>query len=224
MIKQRLKTWYTRRKWRNKVRLSRNCNIARRSLFEGANAVGAGAVFSGKMGYGTYIGRHTCIFGKIGRYTSIAGNVRTVNGFHPVETFVSTHPALYSNRCEVDLPARERSVFEEHRYADPENRYDVVIGNDVWIGESVTIIAGVTIGDGAVVAAGAVVTKDVPPYTVVGGVPAKPIKKRFTDEQIQLLLAFKWWDKPFDWIAAHREEFDDISRFEQVMKAEMEQA
>ena len=69
------------------------------------------------------------------------------------------------------------------------------IGNDVWIGLNATILDGVTIGDGAIVAAGAVVTKDVPPYAVVAGVPAKIIKYRFTESQIDFLLKFRWWEK-----------------------------
>ena len=72
----------------------------------------------------------------------------------------------------------------------------VVIGNDVWIGFEAVILAGVTIGDGAIIGARAVVTKDVPPYTIVGGVPARPIRKRFSDEDIAALLALKWWDLP----------------------------
>lgn len=75
-----------------------------------------------------------------------------------------------------------------------DNKGDIVVGNDVWIGYEAVILAGVTIGDGAVIGARAVVTKDVPPYTVVGGVPAKPIKKRFNDETITELLKLKWWN------------------------------
>ena len=83
-----------------------------------------------------------------------------------------------------------------------DNRGDIIIGNDVWIGYEAVILSGVTIGDGAVVAARAVVTKDVPPYTIVGGVPAKPIRKRFSDEEIAQLLALSWWDWPPEKIAA----------------------
>ena len=75
-----------------------------------------------------------------------------------------------------------------------DNKGDIVIGNDVWIGYEAVIMAGVTIGDGAVIGTHAVVTKDVPPYTIVGGIPAKPIKKRFLQENINTLLKLKWWD------------------------------
>ena len=77
-----------------------------------------------------------------------------------------------------------------------DNKGNIVIGNDVWIGFEAVILAGVTIGDGAIIGARAVVTKDVPPYTIVGGVPAKPIRKRFSDEDIAALMALKWWDLP----------------------------
>lgn len=73
---------------------------------------------------------------------------------------------------------------------------DIVIGNDVWIGYEAVVMAGVTIGDGAVIGARAVVTRDVPPYTIVGGVPAKEIRKRFPDETIGTLLKLRWWDWP----------------------------
>ncbi|MDO4550459.1 MAG: CatB-related O-acetyltransferase [Planctomycetia bacterium] len=75
-----------------------------------------------------------------------------------------------------------------------DNKGNIIIGNDVWIGYEAVILAGVTIGDGAIIGARAVVTKDVPPYTIVGGVPAKPIRKRFTDDTIKKLLKLKWWD------------------------------
>lgn len=75
-----------------------------------------------------------------------------------------------------------------------DNKGDIVVGNDVWIGYEAVIMSGVTIGDGAVIGTRAVVTKDVPPYTIVGGVPAKPIKKRFDDDEIERLEALRWWD------------------------------
>lgn len=78
---------------------------------------------------------------------------------------------------------------------------DIIIGNDVWIGYEAVILSGVTIGDGAVIGCRAVVTKDVPPYTIVGGVPAKPIRKRFDEETIKELQKIKWWDWPEEKIA-----------------------
>ena len=77
-----------------------------------------------------------------------------------------------------------------------DNKSDIVIGNDVWIGYEAVILAGVTVGDGAIIGARAVVTKDVPPYTIVGGVPAKPIRKRFSEDTIAALLELQWWDWP----------------------------
>lgn len=77
-----------------------------------------------------------------------------------------------------------------------DNHGDIIIGNDVWIGCEAVIMAGVTIGDGAIIGTRALVTKNVPPYTIVGGVPARPIHKRFSDDVIELLLKLKWWDWP----------------------------
>lgn len=78
---------------------------------------------------------------------------------------------------------------------------DIIIGTDVWIGYEAVILSGVTIGDGAVIGCRAVVTKDIPPYTIVGGVPAKPIRKRFDEETIKELQKIKWWDWPEEKIA-----------------------
>lgn len=82
-----------------------------------------------------------------------------------------------------------------------DNKGDIVVGNDVWIGYEAAILSGVTIGDGAIIGARAVVTKDVPPYTIVGGVPAKPIRKRFDEKTIGQLLEMQWWDWPKEKIA-----------------------
>ncbi|MEG0692843.1 MAG: CatB-related O-acetyltransferase [Oscillospiraceae bacterium] len=84
-----------------------------------------------------------------------------------------------------------------------DNKGDIMIGNDVWIGYEAVILSGVTIGDGAIIGTRAVVTKDVPPYTIVGGVPAKPIRRRFSDDVIDRLLMLKWWDWPSEKIAAN---------------------
>lgn len=82
---------------------------------------------------------------------------------------------------------------------------DIIVGNDVWIGYEAVVLSGVTIGDGAVVGARAVVTKDVPPYTIVCGVPAKPVRRRFDDKTVARLLELKWWDWPEERIRANLE-------------------
>ncbi len=124
----------------------------------------------------------------IGNFCSIASGVRIGLGIHPVD-LVSTSPVFYSNQSIIPRFKRikDHGVRE---YAQ------VSIGNDVWIGVNAVIRDGVTIGDGAVIGAGAVVTRDIPPYAVVGGVPARIIKYRFPLEQIDRLLATKWWNLP----------------------------
>lgn len=82
-----------------------------------------------------------------------------------------------------------------------DNKGDIIIGNDVWIGYEAVIMAGVTIGDGAIIGTRAVVTKDVLPYTIVGGVPAKPIRKRFDDATVERLIKLRWWDWEYEKIA-----------------------
>lgn len=105
--------------------------------------------------------------------------------------------------------------LDENRKNTNNKNYKVAvkIGNDVWIGTGVLILEGVTIGDGAVVAAGAVVTKDVEPYAIVGGVPAKVIRYRHTEEQRDKLIEFKWWDKDLDWIKNNAELFCNVGDF-----------
>lgn len=98
-----------------------------------------------------------------------------------------------------------------------DNKGDIIIGNDVWIGYEAVVLAGVTIGDGAIIGARAVVTKDVPPYTIVGGVPAKPIRQRFVSETVETLQQLKWWDWPEEKIARHLADIQS-GNIEKLMK------
>ena len=103
--------------------------------------------------------------------------------------FIAPDCGFYTAGHPVDAASRN----EGWEYAYPIN-----VGNDVWIGYEAIIMAGVHIGDGAIIATRAVVTKDIPPYTIVGGIPANPIRKRFSDDIIQKLEILKWWDWPIE--------------------------
>lgn len=122
---------------------------------------------------------------EIGNYCSISSDVKIGLGKHPVDHF-SSSPVFYSNNNPFGI--REAySSFDE-------NSKKTLIGHDVWVGANVIIMDGVEIGTGAIIAAGAVVTKNVSPYEIVGGVPAKTIKKRFDETTISQLLSSKWWE------------------------------
>lgn len=125
----------------------------------------------------------------IGKFCSIACGAKFLfNSANHTLRSVSTYPfPLFFEEWGLDRKDVTRSW---------DNKGDIVIGNDVWIGYEAVIMAGVTIGDGAVIGARAVVTKDVPPYTIVGGVPAKTIRKRFSEETIADLMKIRWWDWP----------------------------
>ncbi|MEN8662498.1 MAG: CatB-related O-acetyltransferase [Lentimonas sp.] len=103
----------------------------------------------------------------------------------------------------------DQQSYEEFLYSDTEHRYFSEIGSDVWIGARVTILGGVRIGHGAVIATGSVVTKDVDPYSIVGGVPAKHIRHRFDEGQRKAILQDPWWDKDEVWIQANLNLFTD---------------
>lgn len=127
----------------------------------------------------------------IGKFCSIACGARFLfnSANHSMQS-LSTYP------FPLFYEAWQRSIKDVASSWD--NKGDIRIGNDVWIGYEAIIMAGVTIGDGAIIASRAVVTKDVAPYTIVGGVPAKMIKRRFSDSTITALLEIKWWDWPQD--------------------------
>lgn len=199
-----------------KIRFPFSANIGKNSVFGGCNVIGKGTSFNGMIGYGSYIGADGLISGRIGKYCSIASDVKVVLGRHPAEKFVSTAPCFFSLNRQNGMTYVNDRKFTENVYA--EGKYPVCIGNDVWIGFGARIMEGVTIGDGAIIAAGAVVVKDVEPYSIVGGVPAKEIKKRFTDDEISFLLDFKWWDKPEEWIKENAGRFCDIKEFIKAFK------
>ncbi|MDU5336318.1 CatB-related O-acetyltransferase [Enterococcus sp.] len=127
----------------------------------------------------------------IGKFCSIAcGATFIFNSANHRQSSLSTYTfPLFYEEWQVDK-SQVASAWD--------NKGDIVIGNDVWIGYEATILSGVEIGDGAIIGAKAVVTKDVPPYSVVGGVPAKQIKQRFDSETIQRLRQLKWWDWPHE--------------------------
>lgn len=126
---------------------------------------------------------------KIGKFCSIACGAKFLfNSANHTLSSISTYP--------FPLFFEEWNLLKENVTQAWDNKGDIIIGNDVWIGYEAVILAGVTIGDGAIIGTRAVVTKDVEPYTIVGGIPAKPIRKRFSDEMISVLQEIKWWDWP----------------------------
>lgn len=130
----------------------------------------------------------------IGRYCSISDGVTILLGGNHRLDWTTTYP----------FPAfpeqwPEAAALQGH----PASRGDVVIGSDVWIGFGATILSGVTIGDGAVIGAGAMVSRDVAPYAVAAGNPAREVRKRFSEDTISRLLALQWWDWPEDRVRKH---------------------
>nr|MDN4742047.1 CatB-related O-acetyltransferase [Lachnospiraceae bacterium C1.1] len=192
-----------------KIEIKKNCIFKsgayiRNAEFEGRNFLGRNTSFvNGRMGYGSYINRDGDITETdIGRYSSIGANVSTVVGRHPIEKQLAMHPAFTDPDPVFGFSFAKKKTFAE-------NNGRISIGNDVWIGNHVKILDGVKIADGAVIGAGAVVTKDIPPYAVAAGVPARVIKYRFDEKTVEKLLRLKWWDKEESWIRTNIDGFED---------------
>jgi acetyltransferase-like isoleucine patch superfamily enzyme len=157
----------------------------------------------------SYVG-YSCIINncEIGKFCSIANGVKIGLGKHPVN-FISTSPLFYSPNNPLKIVLSKVLKFKEYER--------IVIGNDVWIGTNVTILDGVKIGNGAIIGANSVVTKNIDPYTIVGGVPAREIKKRFSEKLINNLQSLKWWDLPISFLKSENvndifsKELDEIS-------------
>lgn len=187
-------------------RVKINYNV-KANFYYGNVEIERGAIVRGKswLEGNIKIGRYTClndsvsIIGNsetkviIGRYTSIAPEVVIQSSSHIIN-HLTTCPLEY--------------FIKDYNNLSPNTKGNIEIGNDVWIGRRAIILPGVKIGDGVIIGAGAVVTKDVSPYTIVGGVPAKEIRKRFNDKMIKKLLELKWWNMSIDKLNKNKELFN----------------
>jgi hypothetical protein len=144
------------------------------------------------------------IYSQIGKFCSIASHVRINPGNHPLWR-AALHHFTYRSRS-YDLHPEDDQEFFNWRRAN-----QVTLGDDVWIGHRAVLLPGVKIGTGAVVGAGAVVTKDVPPFTIVAGVPAKKIRRRFSPELEEALIRISWWDWPHEKLAEALEDFRKLN-------------
>ena len=163
------------------------------------------------LGDYTYIGPRTRVTNAlIGKFCCIGPDVIIGLGKHPSKSFVSSHPAFFSTERQAGFTFVSNSIFQE-----VSNCY---IGNDVWVGAQATIMDSVIIGDGAIIGTAAVVTKDVPPYAIVAGVPARVLRMRFSHDEIKFLQDIKWWDKDIEWIKTHADKFNDIENLVKNLK------
>lgn len=192
------------------------------TTFGGNNAVGSETNINHSIiGFGTYMNsRCNLSESRIGKFSSIASDVTIIRGQHPVSEYITTCPAFYSRDFGGGFSYVRRNYFMPFKYANKKRKFVVDIGNDVWIGQNVMIMEGITIGDGSIVGAGALVTRDVAPYSVVVGIPARVIKKRFSQNDIDCLLQFKWWNKDKQWIEKYADNFRNPKNFIKMLKNE----
>lgn len=191
-LKANLKMLIVKLKFRNaSVSFGSNISMDTR-LNEFTKVLSGTKVGDSEIGRYTYVGVNCSIErAKIGPFCSFGPEVICGSASHPLN-FISTYPGFYTKE------AQGAEFFGyEHAFID---KKQVVIGADVWIGTRAIILGGIEIGVGAVVAAGSIVTKDVPPYAIVGGIPAKVIKYRFSADTIEKLITSKWWEADIETI------------------------
>lgn len=176
------------------------------SSFGRHNRISEQAMLSNvELGDYSYIGAR-CHLNRvqIGKFCSIAPDVKCGLGTHPSRGFVSSHPAFYATHYGLV----DENGFEEYA--------DTTIGHDVWVGANSIIMDGVKIGTGAIIGANAVVTRDIPPYAIAVGTPAKVIRYRFEEDQIQQLMKEEWWNQSDEWLKKNMDRMQDINRFAPV--------
>jgi acetyltransferase-like isoleucine patch superfamily enzyme len=177
-----------------------NCKISREVKIYDKTVIS-----NAKIGSYTYVGGNSKIMNtRIGKFCSLGPNLKIGLGIHPTN-FISTYPGFYSKKASGVKSLNVNTSIVEHK--------KITIKNDVWIGDGVTIVDGITIGNGAVIASGAVVTKNVPDYAIVGGVPAKVIKFRFTDKEITKLNEIQWWNNDINQIKEKASLFLEPNKF-----------
>jgi chloramphenicol O-acetyltransferase type B len=186
--------------------LARTLKKARGSAIDGSEVHGTAKIESGCQIVDSVFGRHsfcgydcTLLNCEVGSFCSIASRVSVGGPGHPVD-FVSTSPVFLSHRDSV------KAKFARHEYSSQPR---TIIGHDVWIGEGAYVKAGVRIGHGSVVGMASVVTRDVAPYSVVAGNPARLVRMRFEADVAEALLRLQWWDWPEEKLAEYGRYFDD---------------
>ncbi|MCO5947662.1 CatB-related O-acetyltransferase [Mucilaginibacter flavidus] len=169
--------------------------------------IGKGSyIFNTDIGDYTYLSTNVSLMNcKVGKFCSIGQGASACLGRHPASKYVSTHPAFFSTNKQNGMTFSDTSYFDEMG--------KTTIGNDVWIGVNAIIMDNIDIGNGAIIGAGAVVTKNIPPYAVAAGSPARIIRYRFTEKEVDFLEAFKWWEKDEDWLRQNFKDLHDIELF-----------